>query len=139
MTLVPQGSLRSFEAKAINDAQQIADGIGVLVAVQPVSGDAPGIGRGVAIHFLQLRLNEADQGRDVVGGRTRNAFGRHLAVADLSQNHVPLVAMLGDGFGGCVRQNIQPAGRELVIVTRGAGVDENRLNCFLEGYRRRRS
>ena len=101
------------------DGQQIADGVGVLAAVEAAGGDAAGIGLEVAVGLFELVLQVLDDGIHLRGAR--HAFGRHLAGADLAQDDVPAIAALGERGGLRELGDIHPAGGEIFVVAGRAG------------------
>ena len=113
------------------DGQQIADGVGVLAAVEAAGGDAAGIGLEVAVGLLELLLQVLEDGIHLRGAR--HAFGRHLAGADLAHDDVPAIAALSERRGLGELRDIHPAGCEVFVVAGSAGFGEDGDDCLFEG------
>ena len=74
------------------DAEEVADGVGVFVAIQAVRDDAAGVGLHVPVGFIEFGLDVADEGVHLFGGRLGYAFGRHFAGTEFGEDGFPGVA-----------------------------------------------
>src|ERR1019366_4634774 len=113
------------------DGEEIADDVGVLAAVEAAGGDASGVGFEVAVGLGELVVQVLDHGIHL--GGARDAFGGHLAGADLTQDEVPAIAAGGEGRSLGEGGDIQSAGGEVVVVTGGAGSGEDGGDSVFKG------
>jgi hypothetical protein len=73
--------------------QQIANGVRIFAAVEAARRDVPRIRFDVAVGLVEFTFHVVDQGLHLRLGRAWNAFGRHLAGAQLFENRFPPVAI----------------------------------------------
>src|SRR5262249_33193335 len=103
------------------DREEISNRVGVFVAVQTSRGDPAGIRFDSRIGPIEFRM-------DRVGERLQRGIGRpgdsrwwHLSRLDAPQTFFPLLARSSAGVGAGQPGAADPAGKEPIVVTLGAG------------------
>ena len=114
------------------DRQQIADGVAVFVAIEPLGDHAAGIGFDQRVGLLELTLEEFHQPIELFRGRTRDFFRRHLAGLNFVDDCVPCSPVAQKGGRIEVGLQIEPAGQESRIVAIGTGVLEDGFDFGIE-------
>ena len=76
--------------------QQIANGVRIFAAVEAARRHVPGVRFDIAVGLFEFTFHVVDQGLHLRFGRAWNAFGRHLATAQLVENRFPAVAISRD-------------------------------------------
>ena len=112
--------------------QQVADRIGILVAIQSPGSHAAGVGLHARIGLFELTRHKSQESIDIRLRRARQALGRHFSVADLLDDTVPRLATFHKGTRRAERRQIQVARSHPVIVATGATACKNRLDCLVE-------
>ena len=114
------------------DAQQIANGVVVLGAVQAPRGHASRIGRRQPVDPSQLALEPGRDGLPLVLGRLRLLVRGHLTVAQLADDFFPAIAVIDERRDRCEGFEVQIAFVLLVAVAGDAVRGEERLDDRLE-------
>ena len=114
------------------DAEEVADGVRVLGAVQPPGGDAARIRLHELVGLGELAFDKLDQSVHFSLGRLRRALGRHLAGAHALNDALPVIA-LGEGSGFGVGRSVEAPGGQPVLMAAGAILRQHRLHGLLEG------
>ena len=119
--------------------QQVANGVGVLSAVQAVGRDPARVGFGVAVRLVEFTLDVLDQSVDL-RLRPRLAFGRHFPGTELLQNRLPAFPLIGQRRRRQERRGVKAARGQLAAVALGTRVFQNGRDGLLEsrGARYRR-
>ena len=118
------------------DGQQIANGVRIFAAVQAARRHVSRIGFHIAVGSVEFAFHVMDQRLHLRFGRTRNAFGRHLAGAQLVENGFPSIAVCGDRIWGQQQLHVQAAGCQLLVMAERARFGEHRLHGRIEVGRR---
>ena len=123
--------------RAVLHAQQVPNGIGVLVPVQAVGGDAARVGFAIAVRSGEFILDVFDQGVDfrLLPG---HVLGRHLPGPELLQDTLPAFPLVDQRRRIQKRPGIEAARRRLAAVTLGAIVFQNGSDGLEEGFVARR-
>jgi hypothetical protein len=118
------------------ERQQVADGVLVLRAIQPVQHRPPGIGTAERL-AIERRLQPRHQTVGRLGVRAARPFGRHHARAHLADDLLPQVRVLRDpGQIGRIEgeaARLQP----LVVTAHAVAVDDRPELLGRIGHRRR--
>ena len=117
------------------DAQQVADGVGIFVAIEAMGHGAAGIGLLVLVGFREFGLDDADEGRHGFRRGAWDAGRRHFASLQFGEDFDPAVAIGRDRGGLEVGGNVQIAGIELGVMAVIADLNEDGLDIFLESWR----
>jgi hypothetical protein len=124
--------LREVVGRTQVHAEQVADGVVVLGAVQPADGDPSRVERRACIDAQQFGANPADHALDVGRVRTLFVLGRHLARPQLLHHQLERVGMRGNGVGRRKLLQVHVALLATVVVAVVAGVREKGLDDRLE-------
>jgi hypothetical protein len=114
------------------DAEQIADGVVVLRAIQAPRRDAARIGRRDAIEARELLRNPCRDRLPLMLRWLRLIVGRHLTTAKLLDDRLPAVVIIEQRLRRCDRFEVQVALVLLVAVTGEAVLGEERLHNLIE-------
>ncbi len=103
------------------DAQQVANGVVVLGAIEAAGGDAAGLGFDETVLARELGLQPARRRGYRFAGRRRQGRGRHLFRLQLLEDLLPEFTIVNEGvLGGGGRLEIEVAGFQFRVVTRNA-------------------
>ena len=113
-------------------AQQVADSIRVLRAVETMGGNPAGIDPGILVGRVELVLDELEEGVHLLGGRSGNALGRHFPGLQLGQDRLPALALAEYRRRVHKKGKVQAAGGELGVVAATARVAQDGQNVFFK-------
>ena len=108
------------------DPEQVANRVGVLGAIEPARGDPPRIRLHAGVGARELRLEELDQGVDLLG-RPLDVLRRHLASLELAEDDLPPVALGRQRLHRVVEAEIEAAFEIERVVALAAGLVEEPL------------
>jgi hypothetical protein len=109
------------------DAEQIAEGVVVLGAIQAACRDTTGLGFDGSILTRELSLNEGNDGVGIGGGRLGNAGRRHFASFEFLESALPDFAIGCESLGrDATREAYAP--RSCVLIVAGQAM------CMYKAY-----
>ena len=121
------------------DAEQILDGVGVLVAAQALRGD---VAHGPGCAFVDRALEPRDEPVDFVLIRLPLAGRRHLPATELPYDLLEDLGVLGHGLGGKLLEAQLAGAINGVVAVDAIGLEHCKallLACVLESAPRQRA
>ena len=112
--------------------QQVADRIGILVAIQSPGSHAAGVGLDARIRPVELSGQKAEESIKIRLRHSRQPFGRHLPIAYLLDDPVPSIAAFHQGRRSTKWSEVQVSRGHPVVVATGAIARKNGLNRLVE-------